>query len=30
LFYKRVGFKTVSTIPQTSNNDLFEMKLAIG
>ena len=30
LFYKRVGFKTVSTIPQTSNNDLFEMKLTIG
>jgi len=29
-FYKRVGFKTVSTIPQTSNNDLFEMKLTIG
>ncbi len=30
LFYKKVGFKTVSTIPQTSNNDLFEMKLTIG
>jgi len=29
-FYKRVGFKTVSTIPQASNNDLFEMKLTIG
>ncbi|MGD9167343.1 MAG: GNAT family N-acetyltransferase, partial [Syntrophobacterales bacterium] len=30
LFYKKVGFKTVSTIPQPSNNDLHEMKLTIG
>jgi ribosomal protein S18 acetylase RimI-like enzyme len=30
LFYKKVGFKTVSTIPQASNNDLYEMKLTIG
>ena len=30
LFYKNVGFKTVSTIPQPSNNDLHEMKLTIG
>ena len=30
LFYKKVGFKTVSTIPQASNNDLHEMKLIIG
>jgi ribosomal-protein-alanine N-acetyltransferase len=29
LFYKKVGFKTVSTIPQASNNDLHEMKLTI-
>ena len=30
LFYKKAGFKTVSTIPQASNNDLYEMKLTIG
>ena len=30
LFYKKVGFKTVSTIPQASNDDLHEMKLTIG
>jgi ribosomal protein S18 acetylase RimI-like enzyme len=30
LFYKKVGFKTVSIIPQASNNDLCEMKLTIG
>ena len=30
LFYKKVGFKIVSTIPQASNNDLHEMKLVIG
>ena len=30
LFYKKVGFKTISTIPQPSNNDLHEMKLTIG
>jgi len=30
LFFKKVGFKTVSTIPQASNNDLYEMKLTIG
>jgi len=30
LFYKKVGFKTVSIIPQASHNDLFEMKLTIG
>jgi ribosomal protein S18 acetylase RimI-like enzyme len=30
LFYKRVGFKTVSKIPQASHNDLHEMKLTIG
>jgi ribosomal protein S18 acetylase RimI-like enzyme len=30
LFYKQVGFKTVSTIPQASNDDLHEMKLTIG
>jgi len=29
-FYKKVGFKTVSTIPQDSNNDLYEIKLTIG
>ncbi len=29
-FYKKVGFKTVSTIPQASNDDLHEMKLTIG
>ena len=30
LFYKKVGFRIVSTIPQASNNDLHEMKLTIG
>ena len=30
LFYKKAGFKTVSTIPQASNDDLHEMKLTIG
>lgn len=30
LFYKKAGFKTVSTMPQASNNDLYEMKLTIG
>ena len=30
LFYKKVGFKTVSTIPQSSDSDLYEMKLTIG
>lgn len=30
LLYQKVGFKTVSTIPQTSNNDLHEMRLTIG
>ena len=30
LFYKKVGFKTISTIPQASNDDLHEMKLTIG
>ena len=30
LFYQKVGFKTVSTIPQASSNDLHEMKLIIG
>ena len=30
LFYKKVGFKTVSTIPQASNDDLHEMKPTIG
>ena len=29
-FYQKVGFKTVSTIPQSSDNDLYEMKLTIG
>ena len=29
-FYKKVGFKTISTMPQASNNDLYEMKLTIG
>ena len=29
LFYQKVGFKTVSTIPQASSNDLHEMKLTI-
>jgi ribosomal protein S18 acetylase RimI-like enzyme len=30
LFYKKVGFKIVATIPQNSHNDLHEMKLSIG
>lgn len=30
LLYEKVGFKTVSTIPQNSNNDLHEMRLTIG
>jgi len=30
LFYKKAGFKTVSTITQASNDDLHEMKLTIG
>ena len=30
LLYQKVGFKTVSTIPQASSNDLHEMKLTIG
>ena len=30
LLYQKVGFKTVSTIPQASSNDLREMKLTIG
>ena len=30
LFYEKVGFQTVSTIPQASSNDLHEMKLTIG
>ena len=30
LFYQKVGFQTVSTIPQASSNDLHEMKLTIG
>ena len=29
LLYQKVGFKTVSTIPQASSNDLHEMKLTI-
>jgi ribosomal protein S18 acetylase RimI-like enzyme len=29
LLYKKAGFKTVSTIPQASNNDLYEMKLKL-
>jgi ribosomal-protein-alanine N-acetyltransferase len=28
-FYKKVGFKTISTIPQISNDDLHEMKLTL-
>jgi ribosomal protein S18 acetylase RimI-like enzyme len=30
LFYQKVGFKIVATIPQNSHNDLHEMKLTIG
>lgn len=29
LLYQKVGFKTVSTIPQASSNDLHEMRLTI-